>query len=293
MSILGQPNPWVQKGYKNFLFSKIKEHQAKHIVHQEAQEAELKIASQVQPNWVTTRAKEVSKQRQAVQNLMFASIYICHQYHSLNSLEPMCVLFEKLGVQILPSTVSVVNYRNDDACLSFLQHIGGYLHEELIEKVKASPVVGTSVSLFSTFFDSIFAFLGWMMDESTSRTVEKSCIVYVRYLEDYKPMTSFYGILNLEGDGTAANIVKTVRDVWQKDDLNPGNSCWFASDNASTFTGSIESFELLINFPFANCRNSRGRGGQITTTLWNRLSGIKPMCSTFILLSRRPRFAPT
>lgn len=83
------------------------------------------------------------------------------------------------------------------------------------------------------------------MDESTSRTTEKSCIVYVRYLEDYQPKTAFYGLLDMEGNGTAANIVKTVTDIWRKDDLNPVNSCWFASDNASTFTGTFESFELL------------------------------------------------
>ena len=79
------------------------------------------------------------------------------------------------------------------------------------------------------------------MDESTPRTVEKSCIVYIRYLENYKPMTSFYGILDMEGDGTAANIVKNVIDLWRKDGLNPVNSCWFASDNASTITGLFES----------------------------------------------------
>ena len=73
-----------------------------------------------------------------------------------------------------------------------------------------------------------------MIDESTSRTVEKSCIVYVRYFDSYQPKTSYYGLLHMEGDGTATNIVETISDVWEKDDLNPMNSCWFASDNAST-----------------------------------------------------------
>jgi hypothetical protein len=44
----------------------------------------------------------------------------------------------------------------------------------------------------------------------------------------------------MEGDGTAANIVETISDVWRKDDLNPVNSCWFASDNVSTFTGAFK-----------------------------------------------------
>ena len=88
-----------------------------------------------------------------------------------------------------------------------------------------------------------FSFVGWMMDESTSRTTEKSCIVYVRYLEDYEPKTAFYGLLDMEGDGTAANIVKSINDVWQKDDLKPVHSCWFASDNASTFAGIYKSLD--------------------------------------------------
>ncbi len=46
------------------------------------------------------------------------------------------------------------------------------------------------------------------MDESTSRTTEKNCIVYVRYLDNYEPRTAFYGLINMEGDGSADNIVR-------------------------------------------------------------------------------------
>ena len=35
--------------------------------------------------------KQSSKQQQAVQSLIFACIHICHQDHSLSSLEPLCV----------------------------------------------------------------------------------------------------------------------------------------------------------------------------------------------------------
>jgi len=75
------------------------------------------------------------------------------------------------------------------------------------------------------------------MDESTSRSTEKSCIVYVRYLDNFKPRTSFYGIINMEGDGSAENIVKRLIELWNKDDLTPSNTCWLATDNASTFKG--------------------------------------------------------
>lgn len=76
-----------------------------------------------------------------------------------------------------------------------------------------------------------------MMDESTSRSTEKSCIVYVRYLDDFKPQTSFYGILNMEGDGSAENIVNKLLELWKRDDLPLAKTCWLATDNASTFKG--------------------------------------------------------
>ncbi|CAF1424337.1 unnamed protein product, partial [Rotaria sordida] len=193
-------------GNQIFQIYKIKEHKHKSEVHRHAEETELKISTRTQPTWIETRAKQISKQEQAVQNLTLASIYICREYQSLNSLEQLCILLEKLGVQLLPSQISGVNYGNNDAALSFLQHVAYDVHEELIEKVKNSPAIA------------------WMMDESTSRTVEKSCIVYVRYLENYHPKTSYYALLDMEGDGTARNIVETISDVWRKDDLNPVNS---------------------------------------------------------------------
>jgi len=90
-----------------------------------------------------------------------------------------------------------------------------------------------------------------MMDESTSRSIEKTCIVYVRYLDGFEPRTAFYKILNLEGDGSADSIVRRIIALWEMDDLVPRNTCWLATDNASTFKGivlpkaSLERFSLL------------------------------------------------
>lgn len=86
------------------------------------------------------------------------------------------------------------------------------------------------------------------MDETTSRSVEKSCIVYVRYLENFEPKTSYYGLIGLDGDGSAQNIVKSLVRLWEQDGINPINTCWIASDNASTFTGMHDSilFEILL-----------------------------------------------
>lgn len=81
---------------------------------------------------------------------------------------------------------------------------------------------------------------GWMLDESTSRTTEKSLIVYVRYFDDGKAETRFYGILGLDGDGTAENIANSIKTLWEKDDLNPDKTCWFATDNAATFAGIFD-----------------------------------------------------
>jgi hypothetical protein len=74
-----------------------------------------------------------------------------------------------------------------------------------------------------------------MIDESTSRTTEKMCIVYVRYLEDMAAKTSYRGLLDLQGDETAKIIVKALISLWAKNGLNPRHSRWLAIDNASTF----------------------------------------------------------
>ncbi|CAF1608473.1 unnamed protein product, partial [Didymodactylos carnosus] len=153
---------------------------------------------------------------------MLSSVYLCQQDQSLNSLQPLCNLLEKTGVQLLPAEVAGISYRNNDAALLFLQYVARILHKELVEKIKASPVIG------------------WMMDESTSRTTEKSCIVDVRYLDNYESKTSFYGLMNMEGDGTAENIVNNISELWEKDEIDVIKSCWIASDNASTFTGVHE-----------------------------------------------------
>ncbi|CAF0828501.1 unnamed protein product [Rotaria sordida] len=127
-------------------------------------------------------------------------------------------IFDHCGVNLLPAEVSGVTYRNDTAALCFLQHIAAVLHQDLIEKIKNS----TS--------------LRWMLDESTSRTTEKSCIIDVHYVENYEAKTAYYGVINLDGDGSAGNIIKALTSMWEKDGLHPTDSCWLATDNAATFT---------------------------------------------------------
>lgn len=98
------------------------------------------------------------------------------------------------------------------------------------------------------------------MDETTSRTTEKSCIVYVRYLDNFEPRTSFYGLIDLNGDRSAPNIVKSLVRLWEQDDIKLINSCWIASDNASTFTGMRNSIsdKILLSSDEKTSRHSRG-----------------------------------
>lgn len=121
---------------------KIKLHKEKNEVHKQAEQQELILSCRAQPRWLTTQQKQLNKHELAIQNLMFACIHLCQQDNSMNSIEPLCVLLEKLGVELLPAEVSGVSYRNGKAALCFIQHIAAYLHKELIEKVKASPVCG-------------------------------------------------------------------------------------------------------------------------------------------------------
>ena len=78
-----------------------------------------------------------------------------------------------------------------------------------------------------------------MMDESTSRSIEKSSIIYVRYVDNFEAKTAFYGLVDLDGSRNTNKLVKALTDMWKKEGLNVKNACWLATDNASTFTGSI------------------------------------------------------
>ena len=88
--------------------------------------------------------------------------------------------------------------------------------------------------------------LGWMLDESTFRSTNKMCIVYVRYIDGDEPKTAYYGLLDLQDDATANNIVKNLNYLWDIDDLQPMNSYWLSTDNASTFTGKFNTIRVMF-----------------------------------------------
>jgi hypothetical protein len=83
----------------------------------------------------------------------------------------------------------------------------------------------------------LITLIAWMMDESTFRSIENNCIVYVRYLKNFLLRTAFYGLICMEEDSSADNIVKRICELWKNDGLVPSNTCWLATDNASTFKG--------------------------------------------------------
>jgi len=231
----GKTNLWCSGGYGILKISKIKEHAAS-SAHQEAQQLELKSSSNTQPNWLVTQNKELNKHEISIQNLILSAIYICQQDQSINSFEKLCILMEAVGVKLLPAELGGVSYRNDNAALEFLRHVSAYLHDELVGKIKQSSSIGKKKLKISKYLLS-FGSLGWMLDESTSRSVHKSLIIYVRFFGNNEARTKFYGILELNGDGSAHNIVESIKSLWQKDDLNPEKTCWFSTDNAATFTG--------------------------------------------------------
>lgn len=118
-------------------FAKIKLHREKNQVHQQAEEEEFIISNGKQPSsWCITQ------QQQAIRTLMAIVISIYREDSPLDTLESRCRLMETLGVTALLAEETNVNYRNKDATLVFAQAIASCLHEELVAKVKASPVIG-------------------------------------------------------------------------------------------------------------------------------------------------------
>ena len=91
--------------------------------------------SKIQPGWETTQLRTNIKHQDLIQNLMFNAIFICQQDYLINSFEPLCNFQEKMGINLLPTEVSGISYRNDCAALCFLQYIARILCQELVEKL--------------------------------------------------------------------------------------------------------------------------------------------------------------
>ena len=137
----GKENTWATRGFNVLALDKIKEHRFNEK-HKEAEQLEVQRTSKNQPDWVSTRTAALSREEESVKNLMYSCIYLCQNDHSLNSFSSLCDLMEKIGVKLLPAEVGGINYRNDNAALIFLQHIASTLHEDLVNKLKESPVLG-------------------------------------------------------------------------------------------------------------------------------------------------------
>ena len=120
----------------------IKRHKEESNVHKQAEQQEITLSSGTQPDWIVTQKKVIDKHEEAIQNLMFSCVYLCQQDQPLNDIEPLSSLLEKVGVSLLPAETSGVSYRNDNAALSFTQHISICLHSELVEKINQSPIIG-------------------------------------------------------------------------------------------------------------------------------------------------------
>jgi hypothetical protein len=54
--------------------------------------------------------------------------------------------------------------------------------------------------------------------------------------------TDFYDLINMNGDESAQNIVDKLVALWDEDEINVEKTCWLATGNASTFTGSRKLF---------------------------------------------------
>ncbi|CAF4458620.1 unnamed protein product [Rotaria socialis] len=132
---------------------------------------------------------------------------LCEKYRKITNSNGKINLWCTAGYQIMKlSKIKEHNNnevhkeaQNDTAALEFLRHVASYLHEEIIEKVRQSPSIA------------------WMLDESTSRSVEKSVIVYVRYFDEDEAKTSFYGIIGLDGDGVNNGVVAKLREEYDID----------------------------------------------------------------------------
>lgn len=133
----GKENNWATTGVTALTFQKVRMHQNDKI-HCDAQMQEWTL-SKIKP-------ERVEPVKPEIKNALFASIYLSHGYAPFDLFEPLCELMEKLEVKVPPSNTFDGNHRPTETAICLHEIIAKQLRTELLEKVKASPVLGKAQS---------------------------------------------------------------------------------------------------------------------------------------------------
>ena len=113
-----------------------------------------------------------------------------------------------------------IMYERNESVREMQEAMVKVVKEELIDNIKNSGVYSI------------------MVDESTEVSMEKSLIIYVRYVMNGAPDTKFFDVVEIPGDEcTATSIYEMILNVLESNGLNVMNISCVATDGASVMTG--------------------------------------------------------
>jgi len=158
--------------------------------------------------------KALEKEYHELLPLMTSSYWLATSYNAAIQIEGLSNLFAANNGK-LPE-----NYCNDKGVATIQRCISESIQKALIKLINDNNL-----------------FFSILIDESTDISVSKHLIVYVKYLDNWEPKTSFLGLVRVDSCD-AASITKSLIGYLMKKDLNLKLMYGFTSDGASVMLGN-------------------------------------------------------
>jgi hypothetical protein len=156
---------------------------------------------------------QLSSMKAGVLHKMYDAYFIAKENVSLMKHRSFTFLSRLHGV---PSSLK---YANKDMCREYIECISAVLLNRQLDRIKASPVFGIAI------------------DESTDISLEKHCVVYVKYVYNAVVRVEFLACLLIIGAATAENVMQTVVQYLEGLELDLNLWLTFGSDGASVMLG--------------------------------------------------------
>ena len=107
-------------------------------------------------------------------------------------------------------------YREDTACKEFIEHIDSALQERIKDELAQAE------------------FISLLLDETTDNSTNKVILIFVYYVRNGIVKDAMLALRDLQGQGTAAAILKTVQCVMKDCNVGPAKVVCLGTDGASS-----------------------------------------------------------
>ena len=212
---------WISIPCKLLRKDKLREHERSQC-HQDALRAEsITVVARRSGGIAASMEQQVSLQRQAVRGALKCIYWlvkeeIAHHTKFGTLLELVkslgCAYFSELEVG---RNARYTSHRMIDEFVAVLSEC---VEQQLLSKVRASPAIGI------------------LCDESTDSANMKQLVVFVRYLFEGKPYTSFLKVADIE-DGKASTISQSLLSILRGCEIPVTSVFSFGSDGAAVMVG--------------------------------------------------------